>query len=546
MPWGLAVQNEQSNRIVRGVVGVLAESSALTDTRGRHQWRLELTRQLGSRGQALEEFPTAQQEFVAAVRVCEELPDGLAVLVDATCLVAPSLEHRLMPLVEEFYALRLYDGRDWTALRDALDVSLPELDATVAVITGGRVRLPTYCTTAWHAFLHLSGLTSLPGTVLSPGMLLLEHLALHPDLASHVGELQGWNDHFAARWKLADGEDGLAALRASLLDGRPFPAERAVVSPAERAVVVPEAPPALPADPPVRPERPVIRLYIKLVPDLTPLPGTGRRPARKGRRYWVSARVKYAESPELHHAKEGEARQPVPRAQVPATVARMLTRMASLWHTRAQEVVLEFFLPTELLNEPVEWWDRDPSLGYANPLFSKYPEIVLHSLERLHRRDAYQIWRLRWARWKDAPENEEAVHYCDQAGRPVKEYLGRLDKTIGAKKDVVAMVLSEPPAVGRAAGLGEVRVAIDLGIPVCILHREATSEQFHGMVRDGLAEGGLAGLPFHARQWKSDSATPADGRTQASAQHLCVVWDDPEQLLGDGAGAPAAFIGGIE
>ncbi|GHE01171.1 VMAP-C domain-containing protein [Streptomyces alanosinicus] len=523
-----------------GVVGVLEESSALTDTRGRHQWRRELTRLLGSRGQALEEFPTARQEFLEAVYVCEGLPGGLAVLADATCYVAPALEHRLRPLVEELCALRLYEGRDWTALRDALYLSLPELDATVAVIMGGRVRLPRYCTTAWHAFLYLSGLTSVPDTDLPPGMLLLEHLALHTELAAHVGELHGWNDHFARCWKLTDGEYGLAALRASLLDGRPSPADRAAAEPA--------APPAPPADPPVVPQRPVIRLYVKLVPDLTPLPGigTGRRQARGKRRYWVSARVKYAESPELHHAKEGEVQQPVSRAQIPAAVAGLLRRMASLWHTRAQEVVLEFFLPTELLNEPVEWWDRDPSLGYANPLFSKYPEIVLHSLERLHRRDAHQVWRLRWARWKDDPENEEAVHWCDQAGRPLKDHLERLDKTVGAKKDVVAMVLSEPPAAGRAAGLGEVRVAIDLGIPVFILHREATSEQFHGMVRDGLTEGGLAGLTFHARQWKSDSATRADGRSPASAQHLCVVWDDPEQLLDGGAGAPAAFIGGIE
>ncbi|MQY38648.1 hypothetical protein SRB17_66610 [Streptomyces sp. RB17] len=538
MPWGLAVQTEQHRRIMRGFVGVLADSSALTDTRGRHQWRRELTRLLGGRGQVLAEFPTAQQEFVEAVRVCEELPDGLTVLMDATCLVAPALEHRLRPLVEEFNALQFYEGRDWTALREALDVNLPEVHATVARIMGGRVRLPVHCTTAWDAFLHLSGLAATPDTVLPPGMVLLEHLALHTDLASHVGELHGWNDHFAELWKLTDGEDGLAALRASLLDGPP--------SSVERAVAEPEAPAVVPDDPPAVPERPVIRLYIKLVPDLTPLPSTGRRQARRGRRYWVSARVKYAESPQLHHAKEGEAQQPVSRAQVPATVARLLSRMASLWHTRAQEVVLEFFLPTELLNEPVEWWDRDPSLGYPNPLFSRYPEIVLHSLERLHRRDAHQVWRLRWARWKDAPENEETVHWCEPTGHPVKEYLGRLDTAIGAKKDVVAMVLSEPPTAGRAVGLGEVRVAIDLGIPVFIHHREATSEQFHGMVRDGLAEGGLAGLPFHARQWKSDSATRTDGRTQASAQHLCVVWDDPEQLLDGGAGAPAAFIGGIE
>ncbi|MFB7335964.1 hypothetical protein ACFC00_30685 [Streptomyces adustus] len=534
---GLAVQTVQHRRILREVVGVLAESSALTDTRGRHQWRSELTRALG--GRSLAEFPTAQQEFVEAVRVCEQQADGLSLLVEATSLVAPALEHRLVPLVEEFHALRLYDFKDWTALRAALLVELTELDATVARVTGDRLRLPQHCTTVWQAFLHLSGRGVMPGVELSPGMVLLEHLALHSDFASHVGELHGWNDHFAGLWDLVDGAGGLTEVRAALGAGRSAPGhDDTAGSQVTSASVV--------ADGPDASARPVIRLYIKLVPDLAPVQGTGRRQARKGRRYWVSARVKYAESAELHHAKEGETQQAVPQSQVPAAVARLLTRMSSLWHSRAEEVVLEFFLPTELLNEPVEWWDRDPSLTYPNPLFSKYPEIVLHSLERLHRRDAHQVWRLRWARWKGASGSEDFIHWCEQQGRAVNEHLEQLDATIGAKKDIVAMVLSEPPATGNAAGLGEVRVGIDLGIPVFVHHRDATSVEFHGMVKDGLAEGGLAGLPFRTRQWKSDATARADGSARNPAQHLCLVWDDPEQLLDGGAGAPAAFIGGIE
>ncbi|MEV5013247.1 hypothetical protein ACIGW1_03735 [Streptomyces sp. NPDC053780] len=535
MPPRLAVQSELRRQKIRQVVEVLAEAPALTDARGLQQWRRELSRALG--GQQWPELPTTHQEFVEAVHVCESRADGLHLLLEATVLVAPPVEFRLAPLVEELYALELYENRDWTALRTALQVTLPEVDATVGRITRGRTRLPPYCTTAWHAFVHLSGLGAAPDTPLSPGMVFLEHLVLLDEFASHVGELLAWNDHFADRWNLTDGEGGLTELRNSL-SGRTAP-DTGPVGPV--------------TEPPVRevvPDtsvRPVIRLYIKLAPDLAPSQGTGRRQVRrKSRRYWVSARVKYAESPELHHAKEGEPLQPVARGQVPVAVAGLLTRMASLWHTRSEDVVLEFFLPTELLNEAVEWWDRDPSLPYPNPLFSKYPEIVVHSLERLQRRDAFQVWRLRWARWKDVVGGEDGVHWCDREGRAVSEHLQRLDAAIGAQKDVVAMVLSEPPAAGNEAGLGEVRVGIDLGIPVFIHHRDTVSEQFRSMLRDGLAEGGLAGLPSHARQWKSDSATRENGSAQDPAQQLCVVWDDPEHLLGGGAGAPAAFVGGIE
>lgn len=539
MPLRLAAPSELRRQKMRQVAEVLAEAPGLTDARGLQQWRRELSFALG--GLQWAALPTPHQEFLEAVHVCGGHPQGLHQLLEATVLVAPPVEHRLAPLVEELQALQFYEDRDWTALRAALSVTLPELDTTVARVTQGRVRLPAYCTTVWHAFVHLSGRTAPPGGVLPPGMVLLEHLSLLSDLASHVGELQAWNDHFAVRWQLADVQGGLRELRNSLTNhsSADIPGVARIEEPASP---VPPAS-AAPVDDPVRP---VIRLYIKLAPDLAPTQGGGRRQARRRNRYWVSARVKYAESPELHHAQEGEARQPVPRGQVPVAVADLLTRMASLWHNRSEDVVLEFFLPTELLNEPVEWWDRDPSLAYPNPLFSKYPEILVHSLERLQRRDAFQVWRHRWARWKDAADSADNVHWCDREGRAAPDHLRRLDAAIGARKDVVAMVLSEPPAAGNTAGLGEVRVGIDLGIPVFIHHRDTVSEQFRSMVRDGLTEGGLAGFPSHARQWKSDSATREKSSAHDPAQHLCVVWDDPEHLLGGGAGAPAAFVGGIE
>ncbi|CAL9646239.1 effector-associated domain 2-containing protein [Streptomyces sp. enrichment culture] len=539
MPLRLAAQSELRRQKMRQVAEVLADAPGLTDARGLHQWRRELSLALG--GRQWPALPTPHQEFLEAVHVCESQQHGLHQLLQATVLVAPLLEHSLAPLVEELQALQLYEDRDWTALRTALTLALPELDTTVARVTGGRVRLPPYCTTAWHAFVHLSGRTTPPDSVLPPGMVLLEHLSLISDLASHVGELQAWNDHFAERWQLADVEGGLRDLRNSLSNRSSSDTGAAVRAGAPTPPVPPVA-----TDLPEDAVRPVIRLYIKLAPDLAPLQGAGRRQARRKNRYWVSARVKYTESPELHHAQEGEAHQPVLRGQVPGAVADLLTRMASLWHTRSEEVVLEFFLPTELLNEPVEWWDRDPSLAYPNPLFSKYPDIVVHSLERLQRKDAFQVWRHRWARWKDAADSGDSVHWCDREGRAAPEHLRRLDAAIGARKDVMAMVLSEPPAAGNTAGLGEVRVGIDLGIPVFIHHRDSVSDQFRSMVRDGLTEGGLAGFPSHARQWKSDSATREKSSAHDPAQHLCVVWDDPEHLLGGGAGAPAAFVGGIE
>lgn len=483
----------------------------------------------------LETYPTPRQEFVEAVRVCGSRAEGLELLLEVTHFVTPALSHRLRPLLDEWNAGDLYGSRDWATLREVLDVSLPELNGLVVDVCGDRVRLPSHCTTPWHAFVHLA-CRNTPKDSLPPSMALLEHLAVHPDMASVVGELWAWNDHFAEQWELSDGDGGLAALRARLSGSGgppPLPGQAAPVLAGESGSEF---------------GRPVIRLFIKVAPDLSPVDATSaRQEGRDEPRYWLSACVKYAESPSLHPEAEGQPEEPVPRSEVPSAVARMLTSMAELWHSRSESVVLEFFLPTELLNEPVEWWDRDPDLGYANPLLSKYPEIVIHSLERVQRRELHHAWRMRWARYKSHPDRGD-VHLCDPEGRPPDDHLALLDARIGKQEEVVGMVLSEPPSPRAGLGLRELRLGLDLGIPVLIHHREdSTTQELRSLVREVLSEGGLAEVRDRARQWKSESAAGGSGSHDDVVRQLNVVWDDPEQLLDDGGpAAPATFVGGID
>ncbi|UGY94484.1 effector-associated domain 2-containing protein [Streptomyces gobiensis] len=510
------------------MVEVLGGSAALADPRGRHQWRRELTDAL--EGLALEPYPTPRQEFIDAIRACGARPGGLELLLEITHFVVPALSHRLRPLLDEWNAADLYGTRDWTALHSALDIGLPELNTMVTEVCGDRIRLPSHCATAWHAFVHLACRNTPPGG-LPPSMVLLEHLALHADLASSVGELHAWNDHFAQTWKLTHGHGGLLALRAALATDRALGGSVG----AERR-----------AEDNAAPERPVIRLFIKVEPDLTPVEAKGRRRGREETRYRLSSRVRYAESPGLHQEDADEPQGPVPRSRISVAVAELLTRMAELWQSRSEDVVLEFFLPTELLNEPVEWWDRDPRLDYANPLLSKYPEIFTHSLERVQRRELHHAWRLRWARWQSQPDKGD-VYWCDPDGRRADEHLALLDARIGKRDEVVAMVLSGPPQPGSGLGLRELRLGLDLGVPVFIHHREdSASQAFRSLVSEGLNEDGLVKLPTRARHWKGDSAAGGLDSDEDPARHLSLVWDDPELLLDGGPCAPATFVGGID
>lgn len=548
--------------LISGFVTVLEEpAGGLMQDGGRLLWRQFVQESVD--GLPQESYSVPHQEFLSVVRACARQEGALKELVDVTELVAPALGRQLRPLLDEWQAHRVYAGRGWASLREVLQPRLPELAALVSRSTDGRRVLPAHCGTPWQAFTHLADVNAPPGG-LPPGMVLLEHLARCPELAGAVGEIRAWNDHFAKEWGLLEGADGLRQLRRRLESpdrrddgpgtGRPCggPAEHAVAdgSPAHGS------PAAGPAQPAASEGRPVIRLYILVAPDHAPRPGTARRRAVRVPRYHLSACVKYADSPTLHREPGAESEQPMTRDQLGSGVGALLNRMAVLWHNRSELVALEFFLPMELLNEPVEWWDRDPSRGYANPLLSTY-RVSVHSLERVQRREFHRAWRARWSRWKENGSNpghaRRVVHECapepsftDEAHRGV--HLSRLDAAVGSDDDVVGMLLCEPPWEQGKLGMQEVSLALELGVPILMYHREdGTAPAWRAAVREALAEEGLAGLPRRAQQWRTDTAA---GRPSAhdpeAIRSMGMIWDDPEHLLDGGPSAPATFVGGTD
>ncbi|MER7000388.1 hypothetical protein [Streptomyces sp. NPDC000410] len=535
--------DEAQNAVLEDLVELLARpSGGLLDNAARGLWR----KRLQDRVEGLEwrTFETPVQLFVDVVFECAAKDGGLDHLVKVTRLVTRSLDPELEQLLDEWKALRAFPGRDRDPLRRALSVSVSDLHSYVQLATGGRIQLPSHCGTPWQAFAHLADRNSFGGG-LPPGMVFLEYLATCPEVASDVGEIRAWNNHFGAEWGLLDGPEGLTALRDRL--GRPASATGGggAGGGAGEGRAAPVA------------TRPLIRAYIKVVPDRTPIGGAGRRRERKASRYYVSGCVKYADSSSLYQDARTASENPVQRGQLPYSVADLLSRMAQLWHDRAENVALDFFLPAELLNEPVEWWDRDPSRPYPNSLLSKYREITLHSLERVQRREFHRAWRARWAWWKSG-EGKEIVYESDPKSLVDEEHLARLDAEIGRTDDVVGMVLSRPPADREGLGVREVSLALDLGVPIVIYHRDdSASEVFRSMIRESLANDGLVSFPERAQQWKADAAVGRAAARDSSSdsgsdsdsdviRSMSMIWDDPEHLLDGGPSAPVTFVGGTD
>ena len=550
--------DEVQRGLITAMVKVLEEPvGGLMQDSGRLLWRQLLDEAVEDVPQGTYSVP--RQEFVSLVHACAGQQGGLETLAEVTETVAPALVRHLRPLLDEWQAYHVHQGGNWRSLREALQPRLTELAAVVSESTDGRHVLPPYCATPWQAFAHLATLNS-PADGLPPAMVLLERLARVPELASAVGEIRAWNDHFAQEWGMLDGPDGLRSLRRNLEAAQRndrVPVGAAVSGASGGSA---DVPPADGAGQPARPAEegpPLIRLYIRVTRDRTPQPGNRRRTPRPPR-YHVSACVKYADSPALQRQPEAEPREPVTRDQLPVTVAELLTKMAVMWHNRSESVALEFFLPLELLTEAVEFWDRDPARGFENPLLSTY-RVSVHSLDRIQRREFHRAWRARWAQWRknethwhDGRNLEHArrvVHAC--ATEPTlgdREHLSRLDAAVGSDDDVVGMLLCEPPWEQGELGMREVSLALDLGVPVLMYHRDSVATPaWRAAMWEALAEDGLAALPRRTQQWKTDAAAGRhSAHDPATIRAMGMIWDDPEHLLDGGPSAPATFVGGTD
>lgn len=545
--------------LIEAVVTVLKEpGGGLGSEGGRRFWQQMLDETL--EGLPQDTYPTPHLEFLSLVHACAGRPHGLAVLARVTGVVAPALVDPLRPLLEEWQAREVYQGQDWRPLREALQPRLSELAVLVSESTDGRHVLPPHCATPWQAFVHLAGLNS-PAGGLPPALVLLERLAVRPELAAAVGEIRTWNDHYADAWGLAEGPAGLRELRRSLesahrAEHTPLLAV-AAGGPYGGAVAEPAADRG-PADEPEEEGPPLIRLYIRVDRDRAPQPANRRRPRLP--RYQVSACVKYTDTPVLQRHPEADPEDPATREQLPGTVAELLTNMAVLLHNRSENVALEFFLPLELLTEPVEFWDRNPGLGFENPLLNGYYSVSVHSLDRVQRREFHRAWRARWAQWRKNethwqangrnPEHARRVIHACAVEPPLglREHLRQLDAAVGSDDDVVGMLLCEPPRDQGELGMQEVSLALDQGVPVLMYHRDsAATPAWRAAMWEALAEDGLAALPRRTQQWKTDAAAGRlSAHDLATIRAMGMIWDDPEHLLDGGPSAPATFVGGTE
>ncbi|MGW7056541.1 VMAP-C domain-containing protein [Streptomyces sp. NPDC054887] len=315
--------------------------------------------------------------------------------------------------------------------------------------------LPARCTDAWQILLHLMRRNA-PRSGLPPFMSFLEYLAA-ADEAQRPG-LQAWTQARASEWNLegalADCRRKAASALPSARDGEP------------RAMFV-FLPDGLESD-----------VYIL--------------------RVW--------------HHDGGSLKWPALRDEdTRLHVKDIATAVAGkLRHTLAprsarSHLTVEFWLPMELVNEPVRDWCMPASQNSPGQY-----RVLVRSLDRLKWPHWDASLRERWTSLMSAGLGDDGAPAVEPLSAPVMR-----------DADREPLVLSSPPTAPQ--GRRELEEAIQSGEPAVLWHRQDCSETFRRLAHEVIRRGPLRDLPRRVEDLRA--------RDEAGVSEVTLLWDDPDRPL---------------
>ncbi|MCH5676895.1 VMAP-C domain-containing protein [Streptomyces gilvus] len=471
------------NELVAGIVDVLQDSPSMREPASQEVWCRLLEDELGMPVEPHGEAPLRAWLLRVAL-ACSDAEDGLSCLARSLDYVEeqPGPVAALWPFVDEWEAVRSFRGADLRRVRPVLSSARSwPLSAMARRASRSRVQeLPAWCQTPWQVFLRLAREESRPAE-LPPS---LAFLALCAEELMKAGSresaelLHRFNRDQATRLRV---EHLLAQWR-------------------QEEFTQPE------------PSLTSAYLVIQFEPD-----------RHDADRYYVS-HWRQADSAGWHPVRgETVLRR---RDELPAVVGELIEATEGRWADLRQLVTLEFILPPELLNEPVEWWPRESDASSPTPLIIDY-QVVVRSLERLRRAGWHRPWHNKWRQLQDRPRQARSVW-----SRPGDtSHLFHVEHELKTDADAVCLVLSEPPSDPSGVGHRELLAGLRAGIPAMIWHRSDCSDpQFQDAVADLVQGRSLSGLVERVGKWRKDALVLGpEAWDQHVGRHLAILFDDPER-----------------
>jgi hypothetical protein len=196
----------------------------------------------------------------------------------------------------------------------------------------------------------------------------------------------------------------------------------------------------------------------------------------------------------------------------------------SVWAGQRISAAVEFLLPRELINLPVQRWAKEHASGQPQPLRYDYL-LGIRSLERMRSRHWHRAWRVRWASMLDDP-SADRLHFAART-----EFEENPIDAVLSDARWVGLVLAEPPRPRPEAGDQPDVLTSGLrgGLPLILWHPEADPQELREFLSWMLDESSLIKLLDRRKIAISAINLPFKN---SLAHNLVVLWDDPDRPIG--------------
>jgi hypothetical protein len=468
-------------RILKEAAKLLEKSESIRDPGVRVMLFDELDRMLGSSGQ-IREVPRLRPQVLALVRTCIEQTGGLRMLADCLDLFESNSGQvqALLRLADEWQVIELLAGHNLQRLR--ADLTTVRITGDLGDFVAGHrpEPVPDHCESAWHLFAHLAGTTPAGGRPV--WLRFLDHVAV----TANPGMRRRIRDFVA---ELAEEWDS------------PEP-----------------APAATPATTLVRMAYLVFQFEKYGADDDTFIMS-----------HW------YQWASPVWQPERGLDRH-VPRGELEKAVDEVVLETERRWAHLQGPVTIEFVLPGQLLNEPVDRWQWELDSSRPRRLAIRYP-LVIRSLERMRADQWHRVWRGRWQTLADPTIQQGQIHRAipDQADV-------QLEAALEQDAPAVVLVLSEPP-LPDTTGESQLLAGLRSGMPAIVWDRNSGSQEELCEVVESMIDGepdatrAVARLPQSVAELRRKAWHEYPDEVEGRLGHgLVILWDDPDRQPGRDTG----------
>ncbi len=468
---------EERRRLVGQIATVMETSSVIRDPNSRQLLLQELGHALGG-ALGYRELSVLRPQIVELVTVCVDRPGGLRCLVDCLELLEPGSDQTiaLVRLADEWQVVELFADYDLPWLRGLLSTVDATGELRRLVAEARATPAPPWCRSAWDLFTHLASANS--HAEVPPWLPLLDRLATAVPEAS-VDRMREFVAQLAKDWGVAD-----------------------------RIEASQPSPPT-----------PVGTAY--LVIQFEKYGGDDDTYIMSHWYQWASA---------VWQPIRGEDRH-IPYRDLEAAVDQVINETERRWADQTGTVTIEFVLPWQLINEPVDTWRKELQSRMPSPLTTEYP-LVIRSLERIRASQWHRVWRSRWQGLAGRDSERQLIHCASRHHADVQ-----LEATLKRESGIAVLVLSESPTAD-SVGERQLLVGLRSGMPAIIWHRTRSStkdlcQTVASMVGDQASGPGVIGLPHRATRLRQSAwSEDPKGLDQHIGHGFVILFDDPDRQPG--------------